>query len=223
MIHRPLRRRTLMTALAAATLAAAVPAGASAAEAVDLGVLRLTSHAPSFIAYERGYFRDEGLDVTMQFFEAAQPMSVAVAAGDVDYGMTAITGGLITRYGVRRIIVAGACLTAASVAVALTGKTFPHFITGLVLLGVGWNFMFVGATTLLSTAYAPHERVRAQAANDFIVFGTVACTAFLSGFVHAKLGWNALNLTLLPPLAVALGLLAWQRIQRGRATQPATP
>jgi MFS family permease len=126
------------------------------------------------------------------------------------------TGGLIARHGVRRVIVAGAALTAACVAVALTGETFWHFTIGLALLGIGWNFMFVGATTLLSTAYAPEERVRAQAANDFIVFGTVACTAFLSGFVHAKLGWNALNLTLLPPLAVALGLLLWQRRQRTR-------
>ena len=138
-----------------------------------------------------------------------------------------LTGGLIARHGVRPVIVAGAALTAAFVAVALTGKTFWHVTAGLVLLGIGWNFMFVGATTLLSTAYAPEERVRAQAANDFIVFGTVACTAFLSGFVHAKLGWNALNLTLLPPLAVALGLLAWQHLHRPRVeaatSKPATP
>ena len=55
----------------------------------------------------------------------------------------------------------------------------------LALLGVGWNFMFVGATTMLSTAYSPEERVRVQAANDFMVFGTVACTAFASGAIHA--------------------------------------
>jgi hypothetical protein len=65
--------------------------------------------------------------------------------------------------------------------------------------------MFVGATSLLATAYAPHERVRAQAANDFIVFGTVACTAFLSGYVHARFGWSLLNLTLIPPLIDLLG------------------
>ena len=128
-----------------------------------------------------------------------------------------VTGNLIARFGVRRVIVAGAALTAACVAVALTGKTFGHFVVGLILLGIGWNFMFVGATALLATAYAPHERVRAQAANDFIVFGTVACTAFLSGFVHARFGWDALNLTLLPPLAVALGLLLWQRLRRPAA------
>ena len=125
------------------------------------------------------------------------------------------TGHLIVRFGVRPVLVAGAALTAASVAVALTGETFWHFVIGLSFLGVGWNFMFVGATSLLATSYEPHERVRAQAANDFIVFGTVACTAFLSGYVHARFGWNALNLTLIPPLVAALALIAWQK-SRGR-------
>jgi MFS family permease len=125
-----------------------------------------------------------------------------------------VTGGIIARHGARPVIVAGAVLTAASVAVALTGVTFWHFVVGLALLGVGWNFMFVGATTLLGTAYAPEERVRAQAANDMIVFGTVACTAFLSGYVHHRFGWDVLNLTLLPPLVAALALLAWQRGRR---------
>lgn len=128
-----------------------------------------------------------------------------------------VTGHLIARFGVMRIITTGAGLTAASVAVALTGQSFWHFSAGLALLGVGWNFMFVGATTLLATSYSPQERVRAQAANDFIVFGTVACTAFLSGFLHARFGWSILNLTLLPPLVVALALLAWQRTRAARA------
>lgn len=127
-----------------------------------------------------------------------------------------VTGHLIARFGVMRIITVGAALTATSVAVALTGQSFWHFSTGLALLGVGWNFMFVGATTLLATSYSPQERVRAQAANDFIVFGTVACTAFLSGFIHARFGWSVLNLTLLPPLVAALALLAWQRARAAR-------
>jgi MFS family permease len=131
-----------------------------------------------------------------------------------------VTGHLITRFGVMRVIVAGAALTAACVAVALLGREFWHFIVALTLLGVGWNFMFVGATTLLATSHAPEERVRAQAANEVIVFGTVACTAFLSGFVHHRYGWEVLNLTLLPPLAVALALLVWQRLRMGRV-QPA--
>jgi MFS family permease len=128
------------------------------------------------------------------------------------------TGRLISRYGTARIAVLGATLSALCVLVGLQGQGFWHFALALALLGLGWNFMFVSATTMLSAAHGPVERVRAQAANDFIVFGTVACTAFLSGFVHAGGGWTALNLSILPPLAVAVALLAWQRRQR-RATE----
>lgn len=117
------------------------------------------------------------------------------------------TGRLIARHGARRVIAVGAALNALCVAAALAGESFGHFTLALVLLGVGWNFMFVGATTLLGEAHAPEERVRAQTANDFIVFGTVACTALGSGAVHAGFGWGVLNLLLLPALAVALLLV----------------
>lgn len=124
-----------------------------------------------------------------------------------------VTGRLIARFGTRRIIAAGAVLTAGCVAVALSGKQFGHFSVALMLLGVGWNFMFVGATNLLAEAHRPEERVRAQAANDFIVFGTVACTAFASGAIHAQAGWTLLNLLLLPALALSLGLMLMRRKQ----------
>lgn len=114
------------------------------------------------------------------------------------------TGRLIARFGVLPVIVAGAVLTAGCAVVAVLGREFGHFAVALILLGIGWNFMFVGATQLLATAHAPEERVRAQAANDVLVFGTVACTAFASGAVHASVGWALLNLTLLPALAIAL-------------------
>jgi MFS family permease len=114
------------------------------------------------------------------------------------------SGRLIARYGTRKVIVWGAVLNALCVAVALMGESFWHFTVALVLLGVGWNFMFVGATALLAESHRPEERVRAQAANDFIVFGTVAATALASGAVHAGFGWGVLNLALLPALAVAL-------------------
>jgi MFS family permease len=166
---------------------------------------------------------------TMNLVMTSTPVEMMLCGFDVAAGATVIqlhavamfapgfvTGRLIQRYGVRRIIVAGAVLTAGGTVVAVAGESFAHFSLALVLLGVGWNFMFVGATTLLSTAHRPEERVRAQAANDFIVFGTVACTAFLSGAVHTLAGWQALNLALLPPLSVALGLLAWQRRQGAR-------
>ncbi len=84
------------------------------------------------------------------------------------------------------------------------------------LLGVGWNFMFVGATALLSTVYEPHERVKVQATNDFLVFGTVACTAFASGAIHATAGWVALNLTIVPPVIAASALVLWHLAARHR-------
>ncbi|WP_159999115.1 MFS transporter [Roseomonas sp. 18066] len=121
-----------------------------------------------------------------------------------------VTGRLIARFGVRRIITVGALLNLGCVAVGLAGNGFAHFGAALMLLGVGWNFMFVGATSLLAEAHRPEERVRAQAANDFIVFGTVACTAFASGAIHAQAGWVALNLLLLPAVAVALVLMVLQ-------------
>ena len=136
------------------------------------------------------------------------------------YGPGFFTGRLISRYGTARIATVGAALSALCVLVGLQGQGFWHFAVALALLGVGWNFMFVGATTMLSTAHDPVERVRAQAANDLIVFGTVACTAFLSGAVHTGGGWAALNLSILPPLAVAVGLLAWQRWHRRAGASP---
>ncbi len=131
-----------------------------------------------------------------------------------------VTGRLIARIGVRPVIVAGAVLTAACVAVAIAGRSFGHFSVALVLLGVGWNFMFVGATALLSTAHSFEERVRVQATNDVLVFGTVAITAFASGAIHAHAGWAVLNIAILPAVGLALGVLAWQW-RRGRVVRPA--
>ena len=88
---RSLRRRPCRRPFAAALGLSAV--SAQAADKITVGALRLASHAPTFIAVERGYFKDEGLDVNLAFFEAAQPVAVAIASGDVDFGITAITGG----------------------------------------------------------------------------------------------------------------------------------
>ena len=115
-----------------------------------------------------------------------------------------VTGRLIARFGVRPIIVWGVVLNAICVVIALMGETFWHFTLALVFLGIGWNFMFQGATNLLATSHSAAERVRAQAANDFIVFGTVAATALSSGAVHAGFGWGVLNLALLPALGLSL-------------------
>jgi MFS family permease len=127
------------------------------------------------------------------------------------------TGRLIQKFGVHRIICIGALLTVACVAVNLEfAPYFATFMIALALLGLGWNFMFVGGTTLLSTTYAPEERVRVQATHDFIVFGSVACTALTSGVIHTDFGWDVLNLTLLPPVIIALAVVGWHWMARGR-------
>ena len=112
-----------------------------------------------------------------------------------------VTGRLIQKFGVHRIIAIGGVLTLGCVVVNL--QFAPYFLTFLValgLLGVGWNFMYVGGSTMLTTAHDPHERVRVQGLHDFIVFASVAVTAVSSGMVHMKAGWEVLNLTLVPPV-----------------------
>jgi MFS family permease len=128
-----------------------------------------------------------------------------------------VTGRIIQRFGVHQVICAGALITALCCAVNLAfAPVLGTFMVALALLGIGWNFMFVGGTTLLATAYEPHERVRVQATNDFVVFGTVALTAFASGAIHATFGWDALNLSVLPPVVIAVVLVSWHWLARGR-------
>jgi len=128
-----------------------------------------------------------------------------------------ITGRLIQRLGAHQVILAGAVLTVGCAAVNWAmGPLYLTFFLALMLLGIGWNFMFVGATALLTTVYEPHERVKVQATNDFLVFGTVACTAFASGAVHAEAGWLALNLTIVPPVIIATGVVLWHLAARTR-------
>jgi MFS family permease len=114
------------------------------------------------------------------------------------------TGSLIDRFGVLPVIVTGAMLLAFEVAAALSGQTFAHFITSLVLLGVGWNFLFIGGTTLLTRAYRPAERAKTQAAHDFINFGAMSVASLSAGGALNLWGWNAVNLAVAPLLALAM-------------------
>lgn len=126
------------------------------------------------------------------------------------------TGHLIRYFGVLTVMATGALLLLGCVMVNLSGVALEHFWSALVLLGVGWNFLFVGGTTLLTDTYTPPEKAKTQALNDFLVFGTVTCTAFASGALHSLYGWRALNLGVLPAIGVALlavGLLALRRRQ----------
>jgi MFS family permease len=129
------------------------------------------------------------------------------------------TGSLIRRFGVERVMAVGAVAIMAAAAVNLSGVSFTHFWAGLVLLGVGWNFLFIGGTTLLTETYRPSERSKAQAANEFLVFGTVALTALSSGLVFSEGGWDWLNLGILPALAAVF--VAVLRLQLRRSAAPA--
>jgi MFS family permease len=103
------------------------------------------------------------------------------------------TGHLIARFGVFKMMLAGVALLVAGVVVALMGTTVWHFRGALGLNGVGWNFLFVGATTLLTTTYRPAERGKAQAFNDFMVFGTTTTASLLASVVLELKGWEVLN------------------------------
>ncbi|WP_158930681.1 MFS transporter [Acidisphaera sp. S103] len=128
------------------------------------------------------------------------------------------TGRLIQRFGVHRIIMIGGLLTLGCVAVnTYELPLVATFMVALALLGVGWNFMFVGGTTLLTTSHSAEERVRVQTTHDFIVFGSVAITALSSGAIQATLGWEALNLTVVPPVIIAFLVVGWHWIARSRA------
>ncbi|MEQ8657913.1 MAG: MFS transporter [Hyphomicrobiales bacterium] len=125
------------------------------------------------------------------------------------------TGSLITRFGVERVILTGFAILAVCAAVALNGISVGHFWIALVLLGVGWNFAFLGATSMLTECYRPEERNTVQGWNDFILFGFVAFASFSSGGLLHLFGWDLINWLLLPILAAAALFLLW----RGRKSE----
>jgi predicted MFS family arabinose efflux permease len=135
------------------------------------------------------------------------------------FGPSFFTGRLISRFGKERVTAAGLFLIALAAAVGLSGIEIAHFWATLILLGIGWNFGFIGATAMVIDCYRPEERTKVQAANDFLVFGSVAAASFSSGKLLNAGGWDTVNWMVFPPVAVALLLLAWQ--QRARATVPA--
>ena len=124
------------------------------------------------------------------------------------------TGSLITRYGISTVMFWGIALLLLGVAAGLTGMTEWHFRVALTLNGIGWNFLFVGATTLVTTCYRPNERGKAQALNDFLVFGTTAMASFMAGFMQERLGWYLLNWFSVLLMAVAVVAVGWVRLQR---------
>lgn len=123
------------------------------------------------------------------------------------------TGHLIARFGIFNVMIAGIAVLVAGVAVALTGVTEWHFRGALTLNGVGWNFLFVGATTLLTTTYRPSERGKAQAFNDFMVFGVTTVSSLMASVVLELWGWADLNYMALSLVLVALAVIAVFRLR----------
>ena len=162
----------------------------------------------------------------MSFVMAASPLAIVMCGLDKTEAPITIfvhvmgmfvpaffTGTLISRFGVFNVMVAGIALLVLGVVVALTGITEWHFRIALGLNGVGWNFLFVGATTLLTTTYRPAERGKAQAFNDFMVFGTTALASLMASIVLEVKGWAVLNYVALVLVLVALALIAVYRLR----------
>ena len=134
------------------------------------------------------------------------------------FGPSFFTGSLIVRFGKERIVAVGLLLLAACSVVALMGIELANFWAALILLGLGWNFGFIGATAMLVDTYRPEERTMVQATNDFMVFGFVAFASFSSGQVLELFGWNAVNWIVLPFVGLSLILLSWLLVQERAAT-----
>ena len=196
--------------------AVAQAAGGAASQGRPLGALL---REPAFFVATLGAALGYGV---MNLLMAATPLAMQVCGYDFAdaafvlewhvIGMFApgfFTGHLIKRFGVLVVMGVGVLLNAACVAVALAGVEIAHFTVALTLLGVGWNFLFTGSTTLAMQAYRPEEKDRAQAAINFCVFATMALTSFASGALVTTQGWTLLNWGSLLPIGLTGAGLAW--------------
>ncbi|MGC1665978.1 MAG: MFS transporter [Bradyrhizobium sp.] len=123
------------------------------------------------------------------------------------YGPSFFTGTLIARFGAPRVVAAGLLLAACGAIIGLSGITAVHFWATLIVLGLGWNFGFVGASALVLETHRPEERNKVQAFNDFLVFGMMAVGSFSSGQLLANYGWAAVNWVVFPPVLLGVTVL----------------
>ncbi len=134
------------------------------------------------------------------------------------FGPSLFTGTLIRRFGVVPVMLVGAALNLVTIAIAVSGISIAHFWWALVVLGVGWNFLYTGGTTLLTETYRPEERAKAQGLNDQMIFLMMLVSSFASGLTVTTAGWERVNLLALPAVAIVLAALTWfavhQRAQR---------
>jgi MFS family permease len=158
----------------------------------------------------------------MTFVMTATPLSMQGHAFHFDATSTVIqwhvvamfapsffTGSLIARFGVATIMGTGALIGLTCLGVNLSGASFGHYLVGLMLLGLSWNFLFVGSTTLLTETYTLAEKNKAQAFNDFIVFTAVALASLSAGALQNRFGWEMVNYGALPLLLAALAGSLW--------------
>jgi len=163
----------------------------------------------------------------MSFVMTAAPLAMVGCGHSIDHAAwgiqwhvlamfapSLVTGKLIARFGKEKVTAAGLIIIGISGAVALTGLDLRHFFISLILLGIGWNFGFIGATAMVAAAHTEAERGRAQGLNDFAVFGTVAALSFFSGALMQASGWHLINLLMLPFIAIVLAPLVWQAARR---------
>ncbi len=134
-----------------------------------------------------------------------------------------VTGSLITRFGVLQVIAVGIALMFCCVAVAFAGLEIANFWWALVLLGVGWNFMYVGGSTLLTETYQPNEKAKVQGTHDLLVFCTTATSSFASGVLINRAGWATLHWTAVPFLVICVVAVGWLLMQRNKRAAPVTP
>jgi MFS family permease len=130
-----------------------------------------------------------------------------------------VTGHLIARFGVIRILLIGAALLLLCCAINLAGLAVANFWAANLALGIGWNFLFIGATTLLIRTYAAEEKGKVQALNDFLIFGTVAVSSFASGALLSGVGWGMVQIAVMPFVAIAAGTVLWWR-KRAPVAEP---
>jgi MFS family permease len=171
----------------------------------------------------------------MNFLMTSTPIAMQVCGhpyGDAAFvisshiiGMFApsfVTGPLIRRFGVLPLMFAGALLNFAAISIALSGIAVAHFWWSLVILGVGWNFLYIGGTTLLTQTYRPEERARAQGTNEQAIFIMMAISSLTSGLTVTTAGWERVNLFALPLVAIVAVAIVWyglhERARKAAAT-----
>jgi MFS family permease len=193
------------------------PAGKPGSDAVR--PLRVIASQPRFIVALLGAMLGYAV---MSLVMTATPLAMhdhAHAFADTSFviqwhvlGMFApsfFTGHIIKRFGVLNVMFLGGLLGVACIVINLLGTSLWHFWTALILLGISWNFLFIGGTTLLTETYHPNERAKTQAVNDFTVFTTVSIAILSAGALQHHLGWEMVNIGALPMLAVILLSIVW--------------